>query len=225
MEDDDIEWKGGGSNSNLDIIENPRTVPPATLQTISKRNLAVDKKEEKDTLKDKHVNSNDKYIDASRLPNPTKRLLNTQIEYFPKIIKELKTHRRKTSHWAWYVWPTTMPGRSDRRSTAITDNSAEDLLKLTDIEAWSKILNLLSEYIEVNMEEQKGKHLKCGGKDDSKRKRTNTISYVIPSIDHGRIKYFLQYWLTHVIEITKEFPQFYSAVLNFKQSFSKKYQM
>ena len=213
------DWNGGDSDSDL---EKARTVPLASLKKMFKTKLVGNAKDS--CLTEKVANNNDKYsIDVSKLPNPTKRLLNTQIEYFPKIIKELKANGRKMSHWAWYVWPTTMPGRSDCRDTAVSDKSAGSLLKLTKLEAWSKILNLLAEYIQVNIEEQKRAQVKSSTKSDAKRNGVNAVSYVIPPIDHSRIEYFFEYWLTHVVEITKEFSEFYSAILKFKQSFSKKY--
>ena len=221
MEDDEDDWDGGNSDSDL---EKTRTTSLAGLKKIFKIKLVVNAKEDEDScLTEKDANNNEKYnIDALKLPNPTKRLLYTQIEYFPRIIKELNANGRKMSHWAWYVWPTTMPGRSDCRSTAVTDKSAGSLLKLTKIESWSKILNLLTECIELKIEDQKRAHIKSSSNNNAKRKTVNAVSYVIPPIDHGRIEYFFEYWLTHVVEITKEYPEFYSSILKFKQCFSKK---
>jgi len=112
------------------------------------------KKMEENNIKLKAMEINDnKNVELTSLPIKTKRLLDTQIEFFPKIIKELQKNGKKTSHWAWYVWPTTMPGRSDSRITAVTEESAYSLLKLTNLDQWIMILNLLAEYMENKVKE------------------------------------------------------------------------
>ena len=186
------------------------------------------KKMEENNIKLKAMEIDDnKNIELTSLPIKTKRLLDTQIEFFPKIIKELQKNGRKTSHWAWYVWPTTMPGRSDSRITAVTEESAYSLLKLTNLDQWIMILNLLAEYMENKVKEYEKQKNNAKSNDDSSKEKTrefffqrNPISKIIPPIDHGRIKFFIQFWLVdNDKNITKQFPTFYNAIHKFNDIF------
>ena len=136
---------------------------------------------------------------AKDLPIAVKQLLYAQKKYFQKIIAELQQHGRKTSHWAWYVWPTSMIGRSDSLRTRVTDETAIILLQETDLELWTKIFSLLSEC------------LTAGKK----------VNKVIPRIDHGRIKYFFSFWMDkHGEKISEMFPSFYDEVVKFSVLFN-----
>ena len=186
------------------------------------------KKMEENNIKLKAMEIDDnKNVELTSLPIKTKRLLDTQIEFFPKIIKELQKNGRKTSHWAWYVWPTTMPGRSDSRITAVTEESAYSLLKLTNLDQWIMILNLLAEYMENKVKEYEKQKNNAKSNDDSSKEKTrefffqrNPISKIIPPIDHGRIKFFIQFWLVdNDKNITKQFPTFYNAIHKFNDIF------
>lgn len=200
--------------------------------------LNVKKKKEKHDVESKKMEENNiklkameiddnKNVELTSLPIKTKRLLDTQIEFFPKIIKELQKNGRKTSHWAWYVWPTTMPGRSDSRITAVTEESAYSLLKLTNLDQWIMILNLLAEYMENKVKEYEKQKNNAKSNDDSSKEKTrefffqrNPISKIIPPIDHGRIKFFIQFWLVdNDKNITKQFPTFYNAIHKFNDIF------
>ena len=200
--------------------------------------LNVKKKKEKHDVESKKMEENNiklkameiddnKNVELTSLPIKTKRLLDTQIEFFPKIIKELHKNGRKTSHWAWYVWPTTMPGRSDSRITAVTEESAYSLLKLTNLDQWIMILNLLAEYMENKVKEYEKQKNNAKSNDDSSKEKTrefffqrNPISKIIPPIDHGRIKFFIQFWLVdNDKNITKQFPTFYNAIHKFNDIF------
>ena len=200
--------------------------------------LNVKKKKEKHDVESKKMEENNiklkameiddnKNAELTSLPIKTKRLLDTQIEFFPKIIKELQKNGRKTSHWAWYVWPTTMPGRSDSRITAVTEESAYSLLKLTNLDQWIMILNLLAEYMENKVKEYEKQKNNAKSNDDSSKEKTrefffqrNPISKIIPPIDHGRIKFFIQFWLVdNDKNITKQFPTFYNAIHKFNDIF------
>ena len=186
------------------------------------------KKMEENNIKLKAMEIDDnKNVELTSLPIKTKRLLDTQIEFFPKIIKELQKNGRKTSHWAWYVWPTTMPGRSDSRITAVTEESAYSLLKLTNLDQWIMILNLLAEYMENKVKEYEKQKNNAKSNDDGSKEKTrefffqrNPISKIIPPIDHGRIKFFIQFWLVdNDKNITKQFPTFYNAIHKFNDIF------
>ena len=131
---------------------------------------------------------------AKDLPIAVKQLLYAQKKYFQKIIAELQQHGRKTSHWAWYVWPTSMIGRSDSLCTRVTDETVLILLQETDTELWTKIFSLLSELL-------------TSGK---------KVNKVIPPIDHGRIKYFFSFWIDkHGERVSEGFPSFYGEVVKF----------
>ena len=186
------------------------------------------KKMEENNIKLKAMEIDDnKNVELTSLPIKTKRLLDTQIEFFPKIIKELQKNGKKMSHWAWYVWPTTMPGRSDSRITAVTEESAYSLLKLTNLDQWIMILNLLAEYMENKVKEYEKQKNNAKSNDDSSKEKTrefffqrNPISKIIPPIDHGRIKFFIQFWLVdNDKNITKQFPTFYNAIHKFNDIF------
>ena len=156
----------------------------------------------------------------------TLNLIRKQKYHFPRILEELETQRRKTSDWAWYVWPTTMPGRSDSRITAVTEESAYSLLKLTNLDQWIMILNLLAEYMENKVKEYEKQKNNAKSNNDGSKKKTrefffrNPISKIIPPIDHGRIKFFIQFWLVdNDKNITKHFPTFYNAIHKFNDIF------
>ena len=136
---------------------------------------------------------------AKKLPIAVEKLLYAQKKYFQKIIAELQQHGRKTSHWAWYVWPTSMIGRSDSLCTRVTDETVLILLQETDTELWTKIFSLLSELL-------------TSGK---------KVNKVIPPIDHGRIKYFFSFWIDkHGERVSEGFPSFYGEVVKFSELFN-----
>lgn len=86
----------------------------------------------------------------------------------PRIVHELQVHGRKTSHWAWWVFPTEKPGMSEPKpATAVTRENAKDLFKRAP-RAWQEALELI-----VELGEKKGLH------------------EILPTIDHPRVSYFV----------------------------------
>lgn len=86
----------------------------------------------------------------------------------PRIVHELQVHGRKTSHWAWWVFPTEKPGMSEPKpATAVTRENAKDLFKRAP-RAWQEALELI-----VELGEKKGLH------------------EILPDIDHPRVNYFV----------------------------------
>jgi len=137
---------------------------------------------------------------AKDLPHAVKQLLDAQKQYFKKIVAELQQHGRKTSHWAWYVWPTSMIGRSDSLRTRVTDETAIILLQQTDLGLWTKIFCLLSECLTA------GKR----------------VTKIIPAIDHGRIRYFFSFWIEkHGKAVSEAFPSFYDEIVRFSILFKQ----
>lgn len=106
-----------------------------------------------------------------------RKLLKAQHDELGHILADLKAAGPekwvKRGHWAWYVWPTTKPGMSDPRGTAVqgTSDVAFVLASKPTLRAWTDILAQLARTLAARR---------------SKR--------CIPSIDHGRIEFFLQEW-------------------------------
>ena len=104
------------------------------------------------------------------------RLVKMQQQHLPKIIQAVKTagpsQYVKRSHWAWYVFPTKKEGRSDMQQVAV--KSVDDVtfvLAAPTCVLWVKALQLLAEAV-----------------------REQRSRSVFPSIDHGRIGFFLEEW-------------------------------
>ena len=121
----------------------------------SRRNKTGEKsKSEKESAQDKER------LDA---------LIKRQEKECPRIVHELQTHGRKTTHWAWWVFPTDKPGMSDKPATAVTRTNAKDLFKRAP-HAWQEALELIVELCEKN---GRGLH------------------EILPDIDHPRVGYFV----------------------------------
>ena len=130
----------------------------------------------------------------------TLNLIRKQKYHFPRILEELKTQGRKVSHWAWYVWPTSKAGNSEPYpKTWVTKPNAEALLQQTNLSSWIQILHCINELLAQN---------------------SNSFSYIIPPTDHGRIHYFLGFWLSEVREVTNRYPDFKAEVIRFSQHVS-----
>jgi hypothetical protein len=135
---------------------------------------------------------------------PTNNLLMRQINTFPGIIKSLLANdAKKVGHWAWWVWPTEMPGKSEPSpETYCTKETAGELLHVTDLISWIRILNIINDKLD-----------EIGG---------DKFLEIIPSIDHGRIHYFLQFWLhTNAVSniVSTKYPDFESACMRFENHY------
>eukprot|EP00928_Gymnodinium_smaydae_P056428 TRINITY_DN39813_c0_g1_i1.p1 TRINITY_DN39813_c0_g1~~TRINITY_DN39813_c0_g1_i1.p1 ORF type:complete len:252 (+),score=44.30 TRINITY_DN39813_c0_g1_i1:99-854(+) len=98
-------------------------------------------------------------------------LLTKQQERLPGILRELEKHERKTSCWAWWVFPTDMEGNCDPARTRVTPETAALLCaNSTTALLWQAVLEKLCDLVE-----QKGMN-------------------VLPRIDHGRVHFFIRFW-------------------------------
>lgn len=85
----------------------------------------------------------------------------------------------KTGHWAWWVFPTTLPGRSDPENTWVTAKTAKALA--TDPSTaplWSKVLHRIA--------------ASCGAGGAG---GAGLAAIGFNALDVGRVGYFMQYWL------------------------------
>lgn len=130
-------------------------------------------------------------------------LLSNQKTNFAKILNELKSKRKKTSHWIWWVFPTTLAGASEGPpKSKVTKATADYVLSNADIDQWSEILETMFELLKENPM----------GKWQTQNNKPN--SSIIPTIDHGRIGYALIFWLTSVKDSTQKYPRLYQAFKN-----------
>jgi len=128
------------------------------------------------------------------------QLINKQKMALPLVLEDLESNGAKTGHYSWWVWPTEMEGMSEPPpSTCVTIDTAEILLQHTDLDSWIKLLNTFSNLIED---------------------RDGLVNEIIPSIDFGRIRYFLRFWLNDVQNITMKHPSFYEAICRFEKQMS-----
>lgn len=130
-------------------------------------------------------------------------LLLKQKSNFPHIINELKTHKKKVSHWIWWVFPSEKAGDSEPSpKTKIELGDASYFLKNAPIDAWVEILEEMYEL------------LKTHPKGPWKENGNIPNDAIVPSIDHGRIQFSLQFWLNKARDISMHYPRLYRA---FKQ--------
>mmetsp|Transcript_28437 Transcript_28437/g.51674 ORF Transcript_28437/g.51674 Transcript_28437/m.51674 type:complete len:215 (+) Transcript_28437:46-690(+) len=99
-------------------------------------------------------------------------LVNVQLSELPKILGELEREGQKRSHWAWWVFPTEMPGRNDPYDTFVTKAFAQELLVSEASDGWRQVLEKICDLAETG----KGKG-------------------VLPKrLDQERVEYFLDFW-------------------------------
>ena len=102
-------------------------------------------------------------------------LLRRQIEDCPRIFAELERHGRKTSHWAWWVFPTDLPGASEPPpATCVTHAAAPELLRRAP-GGWRIVLQKVAELAAAH---------------------ESGVAGVIPSVDLGRVASFVKFWST-----------------------------
>lgn len=118
-------------------------------------------------------------------------LLMRQRERCPRILEELRTNGRKTSHWAWWVFPTEHPGFSEPPpQTAVSRATAPVLLRAAPAE-WREILELIAQLIEGGEGVAAGARRAPSG---GGLGRNANGHLVLPPIDHGRVKHFISFW-------------------------------
>jgi len=99
------------------------------------------------------------------------RLVAVQKLECPRILQELNQHGRKISHWIWWVCPTDMEGACDPECTCVTRQTAPNLFNSEAADDWRSVLEKLCDLVE----------------------KENSV-HIVPSIDHGRIHHFLEFW-------------------------------
>jgi len=123
-------------------------------------------------------------------------LLRKQCKQCPRIKTELKNNGKKTSHWAWWVFPTDKPGFSEPMpETFVMHKERQLFLELSKDTGWKDCLELVATLVS-----EKG-----------------SLGKVLPQIDHGRVEFFCLFWcdnfqpppwLKRVIEVLKGKPTF-----------------
>lgn len=111
--------------------------------------------------------------DPTPLTSPDVRnLLAKQEQYLPEALRGLRATGRKVGHWAWYAFPTELKGMSEPEpKTSVTKHSADQLVANAP-PVWRELLEEIAH--------------QC--------KQSDAPSGVLPQIDHGRVKYFVDLW-------------------------------
>jgi hypothetical protein len=99
-------------------------------------------------------------------------LLKRQARELPRIVDELEARGRKTSHWAWWAFPTDLCGASEPppETKVSSPAMAAELLARGPVRDWRRVLELV-----CDLSEKRGE-------------------LVCPSIDHGRVAFFVAFW-------------------------------
>lgn len=99
-----------------------------------------------------------------------RRLLERQTAELPRILAELEASGRKTSHWAWWAFPTELCGASEPGpATRVSAASAATVVARAPRE-WRSVLEVV-----VDLSETAG-------------------ALVLPPVDHGRVAFFVAFW-------------------------------
>jgi DNA-directed RNA polymerase subunit E'/Rpb7 len=102
-------------------------------------------------------------------------LLQRQFEHCPKILEELKKNGRKTTHWAWWIFPTEKEGVSEPfPKTCVTKETAMDLIQRAPPQ-WKEVLEEIADLSDAH---PKG------------------IAGILPESDLDRVNYFITFWST-----------------------------
>lgn len=125
-----------------------------------------------------------------------------QSRFLAEILEELEASGRKRTHWIWWVMPTTKPGDGEPgEGTFVTTRTAaflfqgaepmtdEKLQEEDDLRArlWQEILEKIAKL-------QVERVLNTGSVEKKKPRATSTI---LPSVDHGRVHFFVKFWVEH----------------------------
>eukprot|EP00293_Proteomonas_sulcata_P013137 CAMPEP_0184296426 /NCGR_PEP_ID=MMETSP1049-20130417/7396_1 /TAXON_ID=77928 /ORGANISM="Proteomonas sulcata, Strain CCMP704" /LENGTH=447 /DNA_ID=CAMNT_0026605653 /DNA_START=133 /DNA_END=1476 /DNA_ORIENTATION=- len=123
-----------------------------------------------------------------------KALLTRQKELLPEALQLLKKHGKKresVDHWAWWVFPTSVCGKSELSfandylaleeiKSCVTVGTAARLFDPENREStavWRQLLELVCDLIEARFAEN-----------------ASRITDILPEHDHGRIYYFIEFW-------------------------------
>lgn len=100
-------------------------------------------------------------------------LIQKQNHYLPKALRELQLNQRKSSHWAWWSFPTNRQGTSEPEPKTCLSLSAAGKYLINPPLIWKQLLAVIIVIIKKN-----------------KKK----VSDIFPSVDHGRIKAFIVFF-------------------------------
>ena len=98
-------------------------------------------------------------------------LLERQTAELPRIVEELEAHGEKRSHWAWWAFPTNSAARASRRPRRASRRSSRRCCSSAG--RWA-----------------------CGAAPSSSSATGPSArgDLVLPSIDHGRVVFFVAFW-------------------------------
>ena len=146
--------------------------------------ITVTKSAEKTQVNQRAISSSE----SEALGEPQKLLIRRMKERLPRALEEMKKCK-KTSHWAWWAFPTEQPGQSEnpKGPTCVTKGTAVEVIRQAPA-VWQQTLERV-----------------CACEKQSSKR-------VLPQEDHGRVKYFVRFWsdvqtpewLTSVIQQLKE---------------------
>jgi len=116
-------------------------------------------------------------VPDEKSPPHIKNLYERINEKFKIIIKEMIINGKKTDCWAWWVFPTEMPGGNEPPPrTNVTKEDAHFLFR-------SKRFIFIHEKIyELFLRKEKNND------------EFSKIQFTFPRVDHGRIYYFIEFW-------------------------------
>uniref|UniRef100_A0A7S3NNK0 Uncharacterized protein n=1 Tax=Aureoumbra lagunensis TaxID=44058 RepID=A0A7S3NNK0_9STRA len=151
------------SESDLRLTSSEENSPVRLTKSLGGRSLIGRELPLPATKRDKISDENETVIE---------RLISRQRIHLPRAEAELQTFGHKSSHWAWWAFPTDKPGFSEPRPpTFVSIETAAQLVDQAPKE-WRTVLELVTDLIE--------KH--------------QNINKVLPRIDHGRVLFFLKFW-------------------------------
>lgn len=103
---------------------------------------------------------------------------------FKSAMRDLNENRRKCNHWIWWIFPTTKKGFSDPYEVCLEDDDHQIklLLQHCDIDMWIEVIKEMSNLVMKNRAQ-------------TASDRTKGWSPIIPTIDHGRMRIAIQFWL------------------------------
>ena len=105
-------------------------------------------------------------------PRDLTTLVERQREHLPRALGELRRHGRKTSHWAWWAFPTEKSGYSEPEPKTYVTCATAPLLLSEAPDEWRQVLELVADLVSGD----------------------RSIHDVLPPIDHGRILFFIKFW-------------------------------
>ena len=97
-------------------------------------------------------------------------LLARQAEHCPRALRELRRDGRKSSHWAWWVFPTEKEGAAEPPPKTCVTRATASALVAAAPRAWRDALEETCRLVEAD------------GRG------------VLPRIDHDRVRYFVRFW-------------------------------